>query len=142
MRLLDIVVLSIVLCVFSPIYSGCLKNIRKMDSEIEFIKMKNDSLNFISKSFFNTCSQNGFKDFYEWAECCKKMWSLENIEWNVEGKGKSEGPEDSEGIVGTEGTENSVGTEVRPLFYASWSGPYGNGKIYYRTKGESYEQNK
>lgn len=114
MRLLDIAVISTVLCVFSSVISGSIKNIREIDLRIEEVHKKNDCIRFISESFCKTCNggeKRCFENLAEWSKCCRAMWSLDDLEWRVE----------------------SV-SEDEILYYAEWSGLYGNGLVYCRKR--------
>ncbi len=105
MRFLDVILISILLCLFSSILAGSVIQMRKMDSVIEDYYLKTASVNFISQSFCNVCSGKGFKSFYDWKKICGAMWDLDNIEW-----------------------ETADGN----LYKGSWKGPWGNGVVYCR----------
>ena len=81
MRLSDVIVLSVILSIFSTVYAGEISVLRKMDCRIEELREKNDSLCFISESFYKTCEGRGFSSLEEWKTVCQRLWQLESIEW-------------------------------------------------------------
>ncbi len=105
MRFLEVILISVMLCLFSSLFAESLSQIRKMDSVIEEYYLKTASLDFISQSFCNVCSGKGFKDFYDWEKVCAAMWNLETIEWE------------------------SVDHD---LCKGSWTGPWGSGEVFCR----------
>ena len=51
-------------------------------------KHKNDSLSFISESFYHTCEGKGFSSLDEWKKVCSALWQLESIDWNYSSSDK------------------------------------------------------
>ena len=115
MRLMEVLLISMLLCLCSTVFAKSISSLRKMNMYLEEIKKENDSLYFITESFFLTCAktkeEKGFSSLDEWMQVCRKMWNLNRIEWNLTG-------EDGNLICG------------------SWSGPFGEGKAYYRRKDD------
>ena len=110
MRFVEVICFSVILVLFSSAFTGVYSQLLKMDSRLEQIQKKTESLIFISESFCNTCRGKGFSSFDEWETGCASLWKLESIEWEcIEGK--------------------SVGQNV-VLYCGRWSGPYGNGVVY------------
>ena len=81
MRFTDVIIFLVTLGVFSPVFAGEISALRKMDCRIEELREENDSLSFISESFYKTCEGRGFSSLEEWETVCKKLWQLESIEW-------------------------------------------------------------
>ena len=108
MKFTDVIVLAVVMVIFFSVFSAQLGSIRCLDAEIEKKLMQRDSTIFISKSFCGMLEEKGFSDFEEWKKVCRAMWKLENIEY-----------------------EYSEKSGVK-LCRGKWSGPYGNGEVYYR----------
>ena len=120
MKLGDLIVLSIILGLFSTLFAEQISSLRKMDLLIEQLRNENDSLSFISESFYSTCDGCGFVSLEEWEKVCCSLWHLESIEWNfVTGKG---GPDEK-------------------LICGIWMGPDGEKKVYYRMKRTSSAEN-
>ena len=82
MRLLNIIVLSVVLCVFSVFVKDACVSLNKLNCRIEELRVQNDSLSFISESFYCTCEGKGFTSLDEWKTVCSALWNLESINWN------------------------------------------------------------
>ena len=143
MRFLDITILAIVLCLFCPLYSGLLKNIREANSKIELAQKKADCLKFVSESFCKVGVDCAFGDFSEWANCCKLMWKLEKVEWErvdeaneaalTEGRAKERRV--SESVLNEEGVREKGLTEGA-LYCGRWEGLYGRGEVYWRMKNK------
>ena len=66
MRFTDVIVLFVILGVFSPVFASEITALRKMDCRIEQLREENDSLSFISESFYKTCEGRGFSSLEEW----------------------------------------------------------------------------
>lgn len=106
MKLVDLICLSVILTLFSTGFTAFYSQLLKMDLELEEMQKKTDSLIFISESFFNLCEGKGFSSFEEWESVCKKMWKLENIEWEC------------------------IEEKEAELYVGKWNGPYGSGEVY------------
>ena len=114
MRLFDVIVLSLIFCIFSALLTDSISSLRKMDCRIEQLRSENDSLKFISETFCMTCEGRGFASFEDWKAACGALWNLETIEWK---------------LVQT----NSHDEKNGKLMCGLWSGPCGEGQVYYRT---------
>ncbi len=113
MRFTDVIVLFVILGVFSPVFAGEITALRKMDCRIEQLREENDSLSFISESFYKTCEGRGFSSLEEWKKVCKRLWQLESIDWEYVSYGMAD-----------EGQ----------LICGRWSGSDGVKKIYCRRR--------
>ena len=113
MRFSDVIILSLILGIFSSLFAGEISALRKMDFRIEELREKNDSLSFISESFYKTCEGRGFSSLEEWKTACKKLWQLETIEWECVMQG-------------------DVHEEL--LLCGTWQGCDGVKKVYYRRR--------
>ncbi len=113
MKLVDVIVLSVILGLFSTVFAEEISGLRKMDLMIEQLQTEADSLIFISESFYSTCEGRGFSSFTEWEKVCKSLWQLESIEWK---------------IMPVEG-----GLEEK-LICGIWTGAGGEKNVYYRIK--------
>ena len=113
MRFTDVIVLFVILGVFSPVFAGEITALRKMDCRIEQLREENDSLSFISESFYKTCEGRGFSSLEEWKKVCKRLWQLESIDWEYVSYGMA---------------------DERQLICGTWSGCDGVKKIYYRRR--------
>lgn len=112
MKLLDVVVFSVILCLFSSICCDFLSTVKRMDDRIEELHRQNACLTFVSESFYLTCEGDGtrgFSSLEEWKRSCGALWHLQSIEWKLD-------VQDSHLICGL------------------WTGPDGEGKVYYRWK--------
>ena len=109
MKLVDVICLYVILALFSSAFVGMYSQILKLDSELEVMRKKTDSLIFISESFCNSCQGKGFSSFDEWKRVCAGMWKLEKIEWKYLGK---------------------TGENDDGLWCGKWEGPYGSGEVY------------
>lgn len=108
MKLSDVIILSVIISIFSPLFARSISLIRKMDFCIEDLQAQQTSITFISESFYETCQEEGrgFDSLEEWKISCKLLWSLESIEVK----------------------------EEKNLLSGKWSGPSGKGEVYYRKK--------
>ena len=113
MKLVDVIVLSVILCLFSTVFAEEISGLRKMDLMIEQLQTETDSLIFISESFYSTCEGRGFSSFTEWEKVCKSLWQLESIDWEYVSYGMAD-----------EGQ----------LICGRWSGSDGVKKIYCRRR--------
>lgn len=115
MRFAELICFSVILALFSSLFSSQIFLISKMDRRLETIKKEADSLVFISESFLNACKGKGFSSLDEWKTVCSSMWNLEEIEWSFTVTEKSS--DDEEG--------KKVG-----FYSGSWKGPFGSGEVY------------
>jgi len=106
MRITDLICLSVILAVFSSVFTGVYSQLLKMDKQIEEVRKKSDSMTFISQSFYSSCKGKGFSSLDEWKTVCAEMWALESIDWEC------------------------VGGEKSGLYKGVWNGPYGSGEVY------------
>ena len=113
MRLFEVIVISVILCIFFTVFAGAYSSVKQMDCRIEELRNKNASLSFIAESFYNTCEGNGsgFSSLEEWKSVCRSLWQLDSIEWDY-------------------------AASDRTLICGVWSGPVSEGKVYYRRKNE------
>ena len=102
MRYVQLIILSVILTLFSSMFSSTFFQIIKIDRKLELVRKETDSLIFISESFCNSCSGVGFDSLEEWKRVCSDMFQLETIEWFC--------------------CDN--------LYCGKWSGPYGSGEVY------------
>lgn len=114
-KLYDIFLILLLLEIFCGGLSASLKNINRLNEREFEMKKKVESMEFISRSFRNTCKEKGFKSFNEWQQVCKNLWNLEYIAWAP----ASEFMED-----------NSM--NGHELMYGKWTGKYGSGEVYCR----------
>lgn len=106
MRYIELVCISVILALFSSVFTSMIFQFFRMDKELVEIRKKTESMIFISESFYNSCKGEGFFSLEEWKRVCTSLWSLESIDCEpVGGAGSS-------------------------LYCARWKGPYGNGEIY------------
>ena len=110
MRFAELICFSVILALFSSLFSSQIFLISKMDRRLETIKKEADSMVFISESFLK-----GFSSLDEWKTVCSSMWNLEEIEWSFTVTEKSS--DDEEG--------KKVG-----FYSGSWKGPFGSGEVY------------
>ena len=103
MRFTNLVCLSVLLAVFSSMFTGFYKEFVTMDRKLEALRNHTDSLVFISGSFTALCKGKGFSSFEEWQRVCKIMWQLESIEWEYAGG---------------------------EIYCGRWNGPYGSGEVF------------
>lgn len=108
MRYTDLICFSLILVLFSSITYGLFSQILKSEKKIEELRKQSDSLIFISESFYDLCRGEGFSSFDEWKRVCGELWELESIESGFSGDAEN------------------------PLYWGSWKGPYGEGKVYER----------
>ena len=110
MRLSEIIIITFFLCLFSSILRDFMVQVRKVDLLCEDMRNRTESLNFISKSFCNTCCGKGFSNLFEWKKTCSVIWNLESIEYEC----------------------------VNNDFYKGcWCGKYGSGEVFCKLKKES-----
>ena len=107
MKLVHLICLSVILALFSSVFSDIYLQLLRMESRLEETKKKYDSLIFISQSFCKVCQGEGFSSFEEWEAGCGSLWQLDSIKWEC---------------------VNSS------LYCGKWTGPYGNGEVYARKK--------
>ena len=120
MKFADVIVLSVILAVFSTVFTNEISALRKLDLLIEQLRTENDSLSFISESFYSTCEGHGFSSLEEWKKVCSSLYPLEAIEWEVFSLGGNAG-------------EN--------LICGSWSGTAGEKRVYYRMNNSKEKSN-
>lgn len=84
MRLLELIILSVMLSLFASIFTDLIQQFIHIDRKVKELKTKNDSLVFISESFYKTCRGEGFSSLDEWKEQCSELWKLDNIEWKMQ----------------------------------------------------------
>lgn len=106
MKFTEVICLTVILTILSSMFGGLVYQLIEKDKRLARRKKETDSLNFISKSFCNSCNGKGFSSLDEWKSVCGSLWQLENIEWSY--------------ISSTGGD----------LFYGKWAGPYGSGEVY------------
>ena len=111
MRLTNVIILMIIIGLFSSVFSEEYYALKNLDCRIEELRKKNDSLYFISESFYRTCEGRGFSSLEEWKRVCKGLWQLETIEW------KNAAPDGK-------------------LIYGIWRGSVSEGQIYFYRKDE------
>ena len=109
MRLTNILILLIIICLFSSVFEDSYSTMQRMDYRISELKAQNDSLYFISESFYRVCEGYGFSSLDEWKLVCKTLWSLDCIDWGF-----------------SSSDENVI--------YGTWTGPYGEGMVYFKRK--------
>ena len=83
MKLVDVIVVSVIIVLFSTVFAEEISTLRELDLLIEQLQTENDSLSFISESFYSTCEGRGFSSLTEWKKVCKSLWQLESIEWKI-----------------------------------------------------------
>ena len=113
MRFTDLICISVILALYSSIFTGLFSQISRVDRELSEIRNKTESMIFISESFLNQCNGKGFSSFDEWKEVCRDMWELESIDLQ------------------------HFGNEENEFYICHWNGPYGSGEVY--GKNESKE---
>ena len=106
MKFTEVICLSVILSILCSLFSGYLYQLIEKDKRISRRRKETDSINFISKSFCNSCQGKGFNSLDEWKKVCGSMWKLENIEWYCTREGNQD------------------------LYYGRWTGPCGKGEIY------------
>lgn len=107
MKLINLIVSSVVLAMFSILICEQFSELKKLSVLENEIRCEYDSCRFISDSFRNVCAGKGFATFDEWKENCSALWNLNLLEWSC----------------------NCI--DDTDLYYAHWSGPYGNGEVFY-----------
>ena len=111
MKFSDVIIVSVILCVFSTVSGGAYSSIKKMDCRIEELRHRTTALSFISESFYKTCEGKGFSSLDEWKTVCRSLWQLDSIEWDYL-------------------------SADRKVIYGVWAGSSCEGKVYCRSKDE------
>ena len=106
MKFTEVICLSVILTILCSMFGGLVYQLIEKDKRAVRHRKETDSLNFISKSFCNSCQGKGFSSLDEWMKVCDSMWQLDSIEWSRTVEGNQD------------------------LFYGKWSGPYGSGEVY------------
>ena len=106
MKYTQLICFSILLALFSSVFSSSYSQLFKMEKKLDETRRKCDSLIFISESFSATCKGKGFSSLNEWEKVCRSLWKLESIDWKF-----CNGPDSG-------------------LCFGRWSGPYGSGQVY------------
>ena len=114
MKLIDMIGLALVLCLFSSLAAGEIFQLRELDCELEQVRDKVESTQFISASFCNVCTGESASSLEDWGEMCLALWQLDWIRW-----GECE-------------TENTLSDER--LMRGEWSGSCSRGEVYCRMR--------
>jgi len=115
MRFIEIIFMALLLCLMSSLVTDGLRMVKKLDSSIEKIRLEENSLRFISKSFCNVCRGKGCDDFTGWEQKCRSLWSVYEIEYGFSDKSDKN----------------------EELMFARWACPYSQGIVYCRRRNES-----
>ena len=106
MRFTEVICFAVILAMFSSLFSSQIYQLIEKNKKLCELRNETDSLNFISKSFCNSCAGKGFNSLDEWKFVCGTMWQLDSIEWTCVRNGNCD------------------------LFYGKWAGPHGEGEVY------------
>ncbi len=117
MRFTEVICLSVILALFSTLFTGAYRQVFEMDRKLEKLEKNTDSLIFISGSFTASCNGKGFSSFDEWEKACKSMWQLESIGWEYVGESVPE-----------------PGNQIYQVYRGNWKGPYGCGEVFSKRK--------
>lgn len=81
MKLSELIVFVLILTVSVNGINSCLKISSNISEELYELRNKEEMLEFISKSFRNTCEGHGFSSLNQWQKSCRALWNLTYIAW-------------------------------------------------------------